>query len=70
MSGVCPLCNDTKEITVLCPCGEKMRDSGLVSDYYGPYSPYFNVDFEDSFCRHLFTCPQCGKDKVIKIRLE
>lgn len=70
MTKVCPLCNDIREVTVICLCGEKMRDSGLVSDYYGPYSPYSYVDFEDLFCCHIFTCFWCGKNKVIRIKRE
>jgi len=66
---ICPLCNDIEEIAVPCTCGSKMRDAGPVSDYYGPYSPYFNAAFAAPDCLHLFTCPRCGQDKRVKIPL-
>jgi hypothetical protein len=52
-----------------CLCGETMLDSGPVTDYAGPYSPYFNMSFESTYCHHLFTCPACGKDRVIAVPL-
>ncbi len=69
MSPVCPLCNDLEEPAVFCPCGKKMRDAGPVSDYYGPYSPYFNLEFAAPVCRHLFTCPQCGQEQRLPVFL-
>ena len=47
-----------------------MRDDGPVTDYYGPYSPYFNLEFESHVCHHLFACPECGQDMVVGIPLE
>ncbi|MGQ9823941.1 MAG: hypothetical protein ACUVSK_02915, partial [Desulfotomaculales bacterium] len=60
---------DLQEISVFCRCGSKMKDTNPVSDYYGPYSPYSGAGRTFSFCLHLFTCPACGKDRRVKIRL-
>jgi hypothetical protein len=46
-----------------------MLDSGPVTDYTGPYSPYYNVSFEGEYCLHLFTCPACGNDQIIAVPL-
>ncbi|MCF8010975.1 MAG: hypothetical protein K9L17_12225 [Clostridiales bacterium] len=66
----CPYCNQVKKPDIRCICGTLMEDNGPVNDYYGPYSPYFNMAFESKICRHLFTCPSCGKDKIIEVELE
>ena len=52
-----------------------MVDKGLVQDYYGPYSPYDNVDLYEEAqpweagevepCIHLFACTECGYDTLI-----
>ncbi|MTI86099.1 MAG: hypothetical protein FH756_19920 [Firmicutes bacterium] len=67
---LCPLCNHIREQNIQCSCGNTMRDSGPVTDYYGPYSPYFNLEFESHVCHHLFACPECGQDMVVGIPLE
>ncbi|SHF67400.1 hypothetical protein SAMN02745218_02848 [Desulfofundulus australicus DSM 11792] len=63
----CPLCNGTYTGRHLCPCGSLMEDAGPVSDYYGPYSPYFNLAFEATVCMHLFICPACGREQRVAV---
>lgn len=67
---LCPLCNQLREPMVRCSCGSFMLNSGPVTDYYDPYSPYFNMEFESTVCHHLFTCPECGQDTVIGVNLK
>ncbi|TYO97981.1 hypothetical protein [Desulfallas thermosapovorans] len=69
MDTACVLCNGLEKLLPRCPCGHTMVDAGPVTDYKGPYSPYFNMSFEDECCRHLFTCPACGTDRVMSIPL-
>jgi len=72
----CPVCNGMAGITETCPqCGKIMGDEGMVEDYYGPYSPYDNMDLYEQTgfwiladrlpCVHLFSCPACGYDTRI-----
>lgn len=70
MDTVCKLCNSMAEVKPSCSCGNTLQDSGPVTDYYGPYSPYYNLSFEADRCYHLFTCPRCGRDQVVSIALE
>ncbi len=67
---MCPLCNGLNSITVKCSqCGSEVQDSGRISDYYGPYSPYRPIDdlnmtdgFDDAqqhSCPHVIYCPTC-----------
>ena len=52
-----------------------MEDSGMLEDYYGPYSPYGKIELYEPdkelkttgmiACVHLFACPKCGYDKRI-----
>lgn len=70
MSTMCPACSGIFDRAPVCPCGEKMIDSGPVTDFSGPYSPYFNINFESNHCTHLFSCPACGYDRRIAISLE
>lgn len=69
METACELCNAMKKMLIRCCCGETMLDSGPVTDYSGPYSPYYNTNFENPYCHHLFTCPLCGRDRVISVQL-
>ena len=62
MSKACPLCNGLVSVKNFCCCGAAMEDSGPVSDYYGPYSPYYKAGDPSVACIHLFTCPDCGQD--------
>lgn len=70
METMCPVCNGVMEHGPLCSCGSEMKDSGLVTDYLGPYSPYFHESFEAPCCLHLFACPNCGRDKRIAVKME
>lgn len=70
MHTACPACNGLLQTSPLCPCGREMVNSGMVSDYFGPYSPYFSTTFESECCVHLFTCPACGNDSRYGFRLE
>lgn len=69
METACELCNNLKTLRPICACGDVMTDSGPVTDFTGPYSPYFNTSFINGNCHHLFTCPACGNDRIIIIRL-
>ena len=70
MDTMCPACSGVAVASPTCACGEKMEDSGPVTDYFGPYSPYFNLNFESGICVHLFSCPHCGHDARIPIKLQ
>jgi hypothetical protein len=77
---ICPVCNGLREIFLLCSnCGEPMRESGRLMDYYDDYSPYMEIDLmkmEDGYpdtysghkCPHLYRCLQCHNDDVIFIK--
>jgi len=75
MDWVCPLCNGLWKEAVYCAnCQKTMKDRGKVSDYYGPYSPYEELDQLSAklgenplLCQHLFYCECCGNDKRIDI---
>lgn len=67
MNRVCPLCNGLAKHEETCLCGVLMEDAGPVADYYGPYSPYFNLSFEDPVCHHLFRCPKCGQERDVAV---
>lgn len=69
MSKICPLCNSIYNVKKTCNCGAEMQDTGPAADYNGPYSPYFNLAFEEPVCVHLFSCPVCGRDRQIAVRL-
>ena len=72
MELICKLCNGMTEVGKKCHlCGSKMEDSGKLSDYYDPYSPYESrdsmlgadmPDMESGKCVHLLVCPVCGSD--------
>lgn len=70
MSTMCPVCNGLLKTGPRCPCGGEMVDAGTVTDYLGPYSPYFNTSFSSGRCVHLFTCPACGRDSRFTFRLK
>lgn len=69
MDTACVLCNSMEKMHPQCSCGQTMLDSGPVTDYKGPYSPYYNMSFENDHCHHLFTCPACGADQTISVPL-
>ncbi|GAB6180464.1 hypothetical protein JCM14036_17830 [Desulfotomaculum defluvii] len=69
MDKLCALCNGLFTLTVSCPkCGEYLADSGLVQDFYDPYSAYLDQEiYEDGYkgyteecCVHLLVCKNCG----------
>ena len=73
---ICPLCNGLKssQINVCALCGHDMEDQGKVSGFFGPYSPYeeletANTNSLDEKCVHLFSCPKCGNDFRVNIDL-
>ncbi|WP_418790592.1 hypothetical protein [Phosphitispora sp. TUW77] len=72
----CPLCNGLMAFSQPCSfCGCGMEDSGMLEDYYGPYSHYGNIELYNpddalentgiNVCVHLFVCPECGFDKRV-----
>lgn len=79
MECVCPVCNGLTTAEVKCPkCGEMMEDTGMVEDYYGPYSPYDNQELYEPPvfwnladrlpCVHLYSCPDCGYDERVGVK--
>lgn len=73
----CPLCNGLIQVEKRCPsCGHLLNDGGSLESYFGPYSPYEEVDdslqsflpeYEADKCLHLLYCPSCGWDKRVGI---
>ncbi|MDS1029351.1 hypothetical protein RDV78_02395 [Bacillota bacterium LX-D] len=68
----CPLCNGLEQVTKKCPaCGDSLQDGGRVENYYGPYSPYEEVNDSyasgENICIHLLYCPSCGWDKRVGV---
>ena len=75
MELVCPLCNGLQTSGVACrSCGDEMNDTGMVSDYVGPYAPYeltAHVRQEnDGRCTHLLFCEACGTRSYAIIQSE
>ncbi len=69
MSGQCPLCNGLSSVTRDCTfCGGPLEDTGPLSEYLGPYSPYLEQQATD-WCVHLLACPNCGYDEKISVHL-
>lgn len=74
----CPLCNGIQEVREACPaCGHFLQDGGPLQDYFGPYSPYEEVEYElkglepgvlEEQCLHLLYCPHCGWDRRVGIK--
>jgi hypothetical protein len=66
---ICPLCNGMAAIEGNCPlCDSQLVDGGAVENYFGPYSPYMDVNSlrgpgADRRCVHLLYCPACGYDE-------
>lgn len=73
---ICPLCNALYKVYPECPvCKGKLEDTGILENYFGPYSPYLGEELLDRAdgvgeqeCVHLFNCPQCGYDKRYIVR--
>jgi hypothetical protein len=73
---MCPVCNGLTSIQDHCPkCSSLMNDSGKMSDFFAPYSPYREIDdvnmtngFPDvkqHQCLHLAYCESCGYEQVL-----
>jgi len=74
MKMICPLCNGLRNLQVYtCPgCGHDMQDQGRVSGFFGPYSPYEELEAANNLyekCVHLISCPRCGNDFKVNIDL-
>lgn len=76
MSYLCPVCNGLAAFSQTCPgCGGGLSDVGRLYDYYGPYSPYREIDdtkMDNAYpdrqrhqCLHTGWCPQCGEEHVV-----
>lgn len=74
---LCMLCNSLASVEKSCPmCGGPMVDAGLFQDYYDNYSAYLEQGiyedgyrcYDESFCVHLFTCPQCHYDVSLRFK--
>ncbi|HBI04627.1 MAG TPA: hypothetical protein DDY49_11430 [Paenibacillaceae bacterium] len=76
--GICPLCNGLESCAKECPnCHKEMEDTGKLENYYGPYSPYEEIDqlrlingfpdLEQAQCLHVISCPHCGKQEMVAI---
>ena len=70
MTLICEVCNGMESLSCNCPtCLQPADDQGKLSDYYGPYAPYRDIDdVTDSLlddasqhqCVHLAFCPECA----------
>lgn len=77
---ICPICNGFEQFKGKCSmCGNELKDTGRIMDYYDGYSAYMPIDqmkLEDGYqndyvkkeCPHLLTCPICGQDEVRLIK--
>jgi hypothetical protein len=75
MSYMCPVCNGLQQLNPMCSrCGGAMHDEGRISDAFGPYSPYRQIDdlkLTNGFldlstrqCVHSLYCPHCGSGRT------
>lgn len=75
MEKVCPVCNGLAALTARCPrCGRPLTDGGAIENYYGPYSPYMDIESlqmgePDTHCVHLLYCSGCGHDSRAALAL-
>jgi hypothetical protein len=77
---ICPLCNGFRDFCLYCSqCGGKLDEKGKIMDYFGPYSPYMEINLMkrvDGFtetlsqhmCAHLFYCPRCNNEEIRLIK--
>lgn len=64
MEKVCPICNSLQKIETYCPhCQTPLSDGGILTDYFGPYSPYIESGQEQDYCIHLLYCGHCNYDE-------
>ncbi|KKM08965.1 hypothetical protein SY88_21175 [Clostridiales bacterium PH28_bin88] len=77
---VCPACNGIIPLSHVCPrCGSLMEDTGPISLFYGPYSPYEDLEtlvagdgsgvHAWDRCIHLLACSNCGTDRRVMVDL-
>lgn len=78
MNRICPLCNGLLSYTKACPdCQQIMDDTGKLENYFGPYSPYEEMDslrlingypdLASNQCLHVFSCSHCRKHYVVAL---
>ena len=68
---ICPICNGLTQVSLSCPrCRGTLVDTGILENYFEPYSPYLDEDILDLVdgvgkdqCIHLFSCPSCHYDQ-------
>lgn len=71
MTSLCPVCNGLESINKACPqCRATSEDLGRMSDWFGPYSPYREIDDlkmtngcldrTHHTCIHMCQCTVCG----------
>lgn len=79
MSYICPVCNGLTIIEAVCQhCQHQLVDYGRIEEYYGPYSPYREIDdakmtngildYQNHICIHLANCPICNKNYIIEVK--
>ncbi|WP_366924558.1 hypothetical protein MFMK1_001539 [Metallumcola ferriviriculae] len=67
MTKQCPLCNGLISIDRHCTyCHQQLEDTGSLSNYAGPYSPYLEQIVSNQ-CVHIAACPSCGYDEKVFI---
>lgn len=75
MEKVCPICNGMETIDQRCPnCSRILTDGGILENYYGPYSPYMDIESLQHFlpheqCIHLLYCTNCHYDRRVAWKL-
>lgn len=80
MEKICPVCNGLQNLAIHCPrCGLIMAEEGSITDFLGPYSPYFDRDLLElnnnllvegpDPCVHLLTCANCQVERRVIVEL-
>lgn len=78
MHTLCPVCNGFNTIASTCThCGLALQDKGRLTDFYGCYSPYLEIDdtkqangFPDlafHLCMHVAWCSLCQTEQIIGV---
>ncbi|SET69169.1 hypothetical protein SAMN05660297_03167 [Natronincola peptidivorans] len=75
MELVCPICNSLSSYIVQCPfCNSEMEAQAAIQDYFDDYSTYLDKGITEMMdnvsedkCLHIFSCPQCHKDRRVSI---
>lgn len=79
MDTICPICNGLLPLQESCPvCGKAMEDHGPLTNFFGPYSPYREIDdlkmsngFPDLVhrqCIHVGYCENCKMEHLFFIQ--